>query len=147
MGAHTGKWSAKKQFGRSSKVWLLHKKTYFTKRTHKKHFWVVKRVIGRSRSEMGALVRFGFYTKFFFTKRTHKKHFWVVKRLIGRSRSEMGARVTIGFVSKKFFNQSSAHKTPKCRIRDYLGARAKLWAHKRVFVSPVKTFLPQESAQ
>jgi hypothetical protein len=28
-----------------------------------------------------------------------------------------------------------------------LGARAKLWAHKRVFVSPVKTFLPQESAQ
>jgi hypothetical protein len=142
MGAHTGKWSAKKQFGRSSKVWLLHKKTYFTKRTHKKHFWV-----GRSRSEMGALVRFGFYTKNIFHQTNAQKNFWVVKRLIGRSRSEMGARVTIGFVSKIFLNQSSAHKTPKCRIRDYLGARAKLWAHKRVFVSPVKTFLPQESAQ
>jgi hypothetical protein len=74
MGAHTGKWSAKKQFGRSSKVWLLHKKTYFTKRTHKKHFWVVKRDIGRSRSEMGALVRFGFYTKKHFSPNERTKN-------------------------------------------------------------------------
>ncbi len=120
--------------------------------------WAHTRVNGLLRSNLGALVRKGFYTKKHFSPNERTKnttmspmrdevHYWVVKRVIGRPRSEMGARVTIGFDSKFFFNQSSAHKTPKCGIRVYLGARAKLWARKRVFVSPIKTFLPQESAQ